>query len=652
MLAGPDWRGADGEVLADVVEDGATFIDNAMRKAVAAVRQTGLSALADDSGLLVDALDGAPGVHSARYAGTHGDDSGNIDKLLRELAEVAEHERSASFACALVLAGPIAEGPGANRTEDGIAWRATEGQVFGQILAAREGAGGFGYDPVFWCNELGASFGVASAKAKASVSHRARAFAALAPMLMALRHQAAEPIAPLFLRAVGVAAVADALATTFGQDLRYAVSALERSLGQRPELGARERATVNALMHSTIRRLGLLQLAADALHDEPLRSPDPRRLRPNDATWIGALAMADVDPEGVPLPHRAPGERSALRALLERSADFAQRLPATIQQLEKALRIATRRLAELDPDVAAAIEAGVHPDFRAALIDAYGADDAGRMLAALAQQGPPTIRLADPTMLATMRRKVEALGTRTVEIPGLDGAFSLLESARVTALPEFAAGRFEMQDAGSQRIVTLVDAQPGMLVADWCAGAGGKTLGLAAAMEGRGRLVALDVHDKRLDEARRRLHRAGHASWVRVERLAPRADGDVALGAFDRVLVDAPCSSTGALRRTPELRWHIDSDWLGRFAPEQLGIALRAARRVRPGGRLIYATCSLMTAENEAIAARLAETLQWPVLHQERFGLADLPTLRRGPVPRVTADGFFCAILERPHDQA
>ena len=188
--------------------------------------------------------------------------------------------------------------------------------------------------------------------------------------------------------------------------------------------------------------------------------------------------------------------------------------------------------------------------------------------------------------------------------------------------------------------------------ADWCAGAGGKTLGLAAAMEGRGRLVALDVHDKRLDEARRRLHRAGHASWVRVERLAPRADGDVALGAFDRVLVDAPCSSTGALRRTPELRWHIDSDLLGRFAPEQLGIALRAARRVRPGGRLIYATCSLMTAENEAIAARLAETLQWPVLHQERFGLADLPTLRRGPVPRVTADGFFCAILERPHDQA
>ena len=154
-----------------VVEDGATFAENALKKAKEAVRISKMDALADDSGLCVDALGGAPGVHSARYAGERAGDAANNDKLLRALEHVDEPYRTASFVCCVALCGA-----------DGKTFTA-EGRCEGRILRAPQGENGFGYDPLFWYEPFGCTFAQASAAQKNAVSHRARALRALAEKL-------------------------------------------------------------------------------------------------------------------------------------------------------------------------------------------------------------------------------------------------------------------------------------------------------------------------------------------------------------------------------------------------------------------------------------------------------------------------------------
>ena len=151
--------------VADAVENGRSFIENALLKARHACAATGLPALADDSGLLVDALEGAPGLLSARYAGTHGDSAGNIGKLLRALEGVPESERAACFHCAIVLL----------RHADDPQPLVAEGIWHGRILAAPRGAGGFGYDPVFFDPRLQATAAELPAEVKNRVSHRGQA---------------------------------------------------------------------------------------------------------------------------------------------------------------------------------------------------------------------------------------------------------------------------------------------------------------------------------------------------------------------------------------------------------------------------------------------------------------------------------------------
>ena len=167
--------------LPECVEDGDTFAANAAKKASEGARHSGLWTLADDSGLTVEALDGAPGVFSARYAGTHGDDEANNARLLLELADVPEEDRDAAFVCALALARP----------GDGEVSQEVIGRTFGRILHAPQGEGGFGYDPLFQFTEegfavTGLAFATLSAEEKSSVSHRGRALRALEPALAAL----------------------------------------------------------------------------------------------------------------------------------------------------------------------------------------------------------------------------------------------------------------------------------------------------------------------------------------------------------------------------------------------------------------------------------------------------------------------------------
>ena len=164
-----------GGEIPDVVEDADTFVGNAAKKAREVSAITKLPALADDSGLEVDALDGAPGVHSARWAGTHGDDGANNARLLRELAAVPAELRTARFRCTLVLADPAGALGQGLETADGV--------VEGVILEGPRGSGGFGYDPLFFCPEIGQTFAEAGVGPKGHVSHRARAMAKLAPTL-------------------------------------------------------------------------------------------------------------------------------------------------------------------------------------------------------------------------------------------------------------------------------------------------------------------------------------------------------------------------------------------------------------------------------------------------------------------------------------
>ena len=219
----------------------------------------------------------------------------------------------------------------------------------------------------------------------------------------------------------------------------------------------------------------------------------------------------------------------------------------------------------------------------------------------------------------------------------------------------FRDGQFEVQDEGSQICAALADARPGQAVMDYCAGAGGKTLAVAAAMQNKGRLVACDVNTKRLERSKIRLRRAGvhnatlrvledHDKWVKRQ-----------AGVFDRVVVDAPCSGTGAWRRNPDARWRFAPEHLERLIATQDTLLEQTSALVKAGGRLAYITCSMLPEENadrvNAFLERNAAFKPVPVpqVWAEVFSTpcpTDETFLTLTPARNGT-DGFFIAILER-----
>ena len=223
----------------------------------------------------------------------------------------------------------------------------------------------------------------------------------------------------------------------------------------------------------------------------------------------------------------------------------------------------------------------------------------------------------------------------------------------VTSGPAFQSGLVEIQDEGSQLVAALVGAGPEMRVVDYCAGAGGKTLVLAMMMGNRGHLVACDVSAPRLEGAVRRLRRAGvhnverHLLAVGDKWAKRRAEG------FDRVLVDAPCTGTGTWRRNPDARLRLRQQDLDELVVKQAMILDQSARLVRPGGRLVYATCSLLPAENEAqVGAFLQRTPAFRLVPVAEAWSLPTPPPETGPHLSLTplrhqTDGFFGAVLER-----
>jgi 16S rRNA (cytosine967-C5)-methyltransferase len=269
---------------------------------------------------------------------------------------------------------------------------------------------------------------------------------------------------------------------------------------------------------------------------------------------------------------------------------------------------------------------------------------------------PATLDLRVNLLRGTLEGAIAALAAEGIEAkPSPLSPWGLrIEGRRpVSTGAAFQSGLVEIQDEGSQLVAAMVGAEPEMRVVDWCAGAGGKTLALAMTMNNRGHIVACDVSEHRLEGAVRRLRRAGVHN---VERHLVEPGDKWAkrrAGTFDRVLVDAPCTGTGTWRRNPDARARLAPIDLEELVPKQAMILDQASRLVKPGGRLIYATCSVLLEENE----RQIESF---LANHEGFRLMPLAEVWKlpaempgqGPYLSLTprkhhTDGFFTAVLER-----
>jgi 16S rRNA (cytosine967-C5)-methyltransferase len=255
--------------------------------------------------------------------------------------------------------------------------------------------------------------------------------------------------------------------------------------------------------------------------------------------------------------------------------------------------------------------------------------------------------------------QLQADGVRCAATPHSPWGIRLEGKPALNQWPLFKDGSIEVQDEGSQLLAALLDAKRGEMVVDFCAGAGGKTLALGAAMRSTGRLYAYDTSGHRLDAMKPRLARSG-LSNVHPAQLAHERDERIArlAGKVDRVLVDAPCSGLGTLRRNPDLKWRQSPPAIAELQLQQRAILDSAARLVKPGGRLVYASCSLLRAENEDVADaferdRAVDFVRVPAADAlgeaqviDAEALCEQGRLRLWP-HRHGSDGFFAAVWQR-----
>jgi len=284
----------------------------------------------------------------------------------------------------------------------------------------------------------------------------------------------------------------------------------------------------------------------------------------------------------------------------------------------------------------------------------FGADATLALARALNQPAPLDLRVN------TLKANRDAVLAQLAEdgISAMPGPLSpiavrLRDKPALAKHPLFVEGAVEVQDEGSQLLGFLLEPKRGEMVVDFCAGAGGKTLLLGALMRNTGRLYAYDVSDKRLANLKPRLARSG-LSNVHPARIEHERDQKIKrlAGKADRVLVDAPCSGLGTLRRNPDLKWRQSAASVAELTVKQTAILNSAAKLVRPGGRLVYATCSLLSAENdEIITAFLAAHADFTLTPASEI-LARQEIAYDGELLRLlphvhNTDGFFAAVLDR-----
>ncbi|MDX5362710.1 MAG: RsmB/NOP family class I SAM-dependent RNA methyltransferase [Pseudazoarcus pumilus] len=406
-------------------------------------------------------------------------------------------------------------------------------------------------------------------------------------------------------------------AVALGEVLRFthpADAVLSRYFRENRQLGHRDRGLVAESVYGILRRL----------------------------RWLRRLCGENATPRALLLAWLARGEGWSARQFEGLVSPAEAEWIASIKALE--------------PEPASLAERTDLPDWLAERLLATH-DEAGVLALAAGLNRPAPLdlrvniaRISRDEVIADLRSD----GIAATACPYSPQGIRLEGKPALQSHPRFLDGSFEVQDEGSQLLGFLVQPRRGELVVDFCAGAGGKTLHLGAMMRSTGRLYAFDVSERRLANLKPRAARAGlsnvhpaliaHERDARVKRLAGKAD---------RVLVDVPCSGLGTLRRNPDLKWRQSPEAIGEMRALQAGILAAAASLLRPGGRLVYATCSLLAEENDAVVdAFAAAHPQFRALDAgellRKQGIDIEMGARLQLLPHLhDTDGFFAAVFER-----
>jgi 16S rRNA (cytosine967-C5)-methyltransferase len=394
-----------------------------------------------------------------------------------------------------------------------------------------------------------------------------------------------------------------------------ALSAFFRS---RPKIGQRDRATIADSVYAALRRRRLLQGLAG--------TSGPRRLVLATWTILLGASLRELEPW-------LRGEEAQWLAAVKQAAAADQPFGVQCELPDWVIERLSRRFAA------------------PALLD---------LARGLARSATLDLRVNSMNMTreAAVRRLSDD-GISCSPTPYSPEGVRLDARPAINRHPLFLEGGVEVQDEGSQLLCHLLAPKRGEMVVDFCAGAGGKTLALGAMMRSTGRLYAFDISPKRLAGLKPRLARSG-LSNVHPQRIEGAKDPKVKrlAGKIDRVLVDAPCSGLGTLRRNPDMKWRQTPEDVGELAAKQAALLTAAAKLVKPGGRLVYATCSILEEENRAVAeAFLASHSEFRllpaagVLENERIDLNMGDYFEVWPHLHGT-DGFFAAVFERGLDRS
>ncbi|MDC3388264.1 methyltransferase domain-containing protein [Flavobacteriaceae bacterium] len=391
-------------------------------------------------------------------------------------------------------------------------------------------------------------------------------------------------------------AVIDSIRDVFNEDM-YAGKAVEQALRRDKRWGSRDRKFVAETIYDIIRWKRLYAEIAEV--SEPFTRPNLWRLF---SVWCVL--------RGIELPDWSQIEPTPSR-----------RIKGRFDELSK-----IRKFKESIPD----------------WIDEIGVKELGekvwtKEIASLNIQAEVILRTNTlKTTKEALQAKLLEEGIETVVLPKHTDAIKLVERANVFRTEAFKLGWFEVQDASSQLVADYLDVKPGMKVIDTCAGAGGKTLHLAALMENKGQLFAMDIYESKLRKLKVRAKRGGvhNVTLKAIESTKPiKKLHDKA----DRVLIDAPCSGLGVLRRNPDSKWKLQPEFLDNIRKTQQEILCSYSKMVKPGGKLVYATCSVLPSENQDQVKQFLST------NSEFKFVSDKKILSS----ESGYDGFYMALLER-----
>ncbi len=364
-----------------------------------------------------------------------------------------------------------------------------------------------------------------------------------------------------------VFATIDALAEIFNEG-NYADKVIEKTLKRDKRWGSRDRSFIAETTYDIVRWKRLYAEIAEV--KEPFKREDLFRMF---AVWCVL--------RGVTIPEWPQFERTPER-----------RIKGRFDELSK-----IRKFRESVPD----------------WMDELGAKELGekvwtKEIHALNEQAPVVIRANKlKTNAKDLAEKLSEEGFETANLKNYPEALELKERANIFRTKAFQDGLFEVQDASSQRVAEFLDVEPGMRVVDTCAGAGGKTLHLAALMENKGQIIALDIYGNKLKELKRRAKRAG-AHNVETRSIDSTKVIKKLYNSADRVLIDAPCSGLGVLSRNPDAKWKLQPDFLDKIRNTQLEILEQYSKIVKKGGKLVYATCSVLPSENQQQVQKFLKT--------------------------------------------